>query len=242
MVRKTLIAALVVLALGAMATPARAQSMMFNFNVGYFTIRGVDARLAGGDIIASELHIDPELHGSYVSALDFDIKRFNNATAGAEWLIKLGDFVEAGFGVSYYASSVASVSANYINQNGSEVAQTLRFRMVPFTGTIRFLPLGHNRAVEPYLGGGVAVINWRYSEVGDFVAGDESIFTAEYEGTGTNISPVILGGVRFPFGRYSLGGEVRWQRGTGTLDTASFLSDKIDLGGVTYQATFGVRF
>jgi outer membrane protein W len=241
MVRKSLIAVLVVLAVGAVATPARAQSMMINFNVGYLMIRGQDARLAEGDIIATELN------GSFVNALNFDFNHFNRATVGAEWLIGLGDFVEAGIGVGYYVSSVPSVSANFLNADGSEVAQTLRFRMVPITGTVRFLPLGHNRAIEPYIGAGIGVINWRYSEVGQFVGaqaadGTYPIFTATYAGTGTNITPVVLGGARFPFGRYSLGGEIRWQRGTGTLNTADFLSDKIDLGGVTYQMTFGVRF
>jgi len=241
MVRKSLIAVLVVLAFAAMATPARAQSMLVNFHVGYFTLRGEDARLAEGDIIATELN------GTFENALSFDIKRFNNASVGGEWLIGLGDFLEAGVGISYYRSTVPSVSTNFVNLDQSELTQTLRFRMVPITGTVRFLPLGHNRAIEPYIGGGISVINWRYSEVGQFVGGllddgTNEIFSASYVASGTNVSPVILGGARFPFGRYSLGGEIRWQKGTGTLNTNDFLSDKIDLGGVTYQMTFGVRF
>ena len=35
--------------------------------------------------------------------------------------------------------------------------------------TVRYLPLGHHDAITPYVGGGVVIYNWRYSESGDFV-------------------------------------------------------------------------
>jgi opacity protein-like surface antigen len=115
--------------------------------------------------------------------------------------------------------------------------------MVPFTATMRFLPLGRGNGVEPYIGAGVAIVNWHYSETGDFVDfTDGSIFPARYEGSGTATGPTILGGVRVPFGSWAVGGEIRWQDVVGDLPLDQFLVPKIDLGGWSYAATFSVRF
>ena len=47
--------------------------------------------------------------------------------------------------------------------------------MVPAAFTFRVLPLGQDRAVQPYVGGGLNVIAWRYSESGQFVGLDRTI-------------------------------------------------------------------
>jgi hypothetical protein len=238
MLRKSLFALVaVVLFSAAFAAPARAQSQAVSFSIGYFALRGEDVRLAEGDILASELN------AGYIDALAFNLKDFNNASFGGEWLIGIGNFLEGSVGIAYYTSrGVPSWSANFQNTNGSEITQTLRLRIVPITATVRFLPLGRSGVVEPYIGAGVGIFNWRYSEVGQFVASDQSIYTASYAATGTNAGPVVLGGARIPFGKYAIGGEIRWQKATGTLPTSQFLSDMVDLGGVTFQATIVVRF
>jgi hypothetical protein len=54
---------------------------------------------------------------------------------------------------------------------------------------------------------------------------------------------VILGGVRVPVGKWGVGGEIRYQAAVGNLPAdQSFAGSKIDLGGITYAATFKVRF
>lgn len=248
MPRKSLFALVAVLLFGtAFTAPAQAQSQAVSFNIGYFSIRGIDGRVPG-DILAAELAGTSIVAGTNLSdALLFRLKDFNTATFGGEWLIGLSDFLEGGVGVGYYSSGeVPSVSANFINtSNDSEITQTLRLRIVPITATVRFLPLGRRNVVEPYIGGGVGVFIWRYSEAGQFIdPSNADIFTANppYVQTGTNAGPVILGGARIPFGKYAIGGEIRWQKATGTLPTSDFVSDAIDLGGVTIQATFVVRF
>jgi hypothetical protein len=72
---------------------------------------------------------------------------------------------------------------------------------------------------------------------------DGSIFRASFVGNGTATGPVILGGVRFPIGPVSFGGEVKWQDAKGDLPAdQEFAGSKIDLGGVTYAATIKIRF
>ena len=176
--------------------------------------------------------------------LIFDIGEFHGPTFGAEYLVGLGNWLDAGLGVGYFSQTVPSVYADYVNANGREIEQDLRLRMVPFTATVRFLPLGHTSGVEPYFGAGVAIVNWKYTESGEFVDfTDDSIFPDSFTGSGTATGPLILGGVRVPLGAFKLGGEIRWQHAEGDLPLdQGFAGNKIDLGGWSYLATFHMTF
>ena len=70
-----------------------------------------------------------------------------------------------------------------------------------------------------------------------------TIVNGRFVGSGGAVGPVILGGVRFPFGPWALGGEIRYQHAKGDLPAdQNFAGSKIDLGGFNYLATFNVRF
>lgn len=177
--------------------------------------------------------------------LAFNTSDFNGATAGAEYVVGLGEFLDAGLGVGVYSKSVPSVYADLVNSNGSEIEQDLKLRMVPYTATVRFLPFGRSAGIQPYIGAGVAIVNWKYTEVGDFVDfTDHSIFSDEFTGKGTATGPTILGGVTVPIAdRWNVGGEIRWQRALADLPgDQGFAGDKVDLGGVNYLLTFKVKF
>ena len=145
--------------------------------------------------------------------------------------------------LGYYSRTVPSVYEDFVDDDGTELQQDLRLRIVPFMATARLLPLGSDSPIQPYIGGGLGVFMWRYSEIGEFVdPSDLTIFSARYIADGTEVGPVVLGGIRFDAGdRASIGGEMRYQRARGTLDD-DFLGDTIDLGGFTYQAVFHLRF
>jgi outer membrane protein W len=218
----------------APATTYAQQSL--SFYAGGFVPRGEDSRVrtngASDDVLVNNLDF-----------LAFNIKDFNGGTIGADYLVGVGDWLDAGLGVGFYRRTVPSVYADFVNANGSEIEQDLKLRIVPFTATIRFLPLGHSSGVEPYIGAGVGVLNWRYSEAGEFVGSDSSIFRASYVGSGTATGPLILGGVRVPLGGIGLGGEVRYQKAEGNLPADQFFSaNKIDLGGWSFAGTVQVRF
>ena len=92
------------------------------------------------------------------------------------------------------------------------------------TFTARVFPIGRNAPVQPYVGGGVAILAWRYSESGEFVdfnAGNE-VFQRHLRGrAATRSRPVVFGGVRVPVGdNFLIGGEFRWHGGEATLDEA----------------------
>jgi opacity protein-like surface antigen len=205
------------------------------FNLGYFAVRGADSRVDGDVLIEDLFDIEPLL---------FDVKDFNGATVGAEWLVALGDYLEGGVGVGFYQRTVPSIYANVENANGSEIEQDLKLRIIPVSATIRFLPIGRG-GIEPYVGAGVGIFNWKYSEVGEFVdTTDYSIFPQRYVASGTTAGPVVLGGIRFPVADvWTIGGEIRYQKaeGKGLLDN-DFVGDKIDLGGWSTNLTFHLRF
>jgi opacity protein-like surface antigen len=207
------------------------------FTLGGFFLPDVDSRSDDDTLRADLLDTNP---------LDFQVKDFNHVVVGGEYLFGVSDYLEVGVGASFYQKSVPSVYKFLVNTNGSEIAQDLKLRIVPITATIRFLPVGRSAPVEPYVGAGIGIFAWRYSETGDFVdSSDNSVFTNSYSSDGVAFGPVVLGGLRIPVGDALLvGGEVRWQKAqgkTGGLDEG-FLGDKIDLDGVTANFTIHFRF
>ena len=202
-----------------------------NFSVGGFVPKGF-----------SDRDIDDVLVNNQ-DFLAFDIDDFHGATFGAEWLANLGDKFEAGLGTGYYSGSAPAVYYDFVNANGSEIEQDLKLRVIPFTATVRFLPMGHGKGIEPYIGGGVGVLSWKYKEAGQFLATDGSIFRDEFEADGTSSGPLFLGGVRVPVGQWGFGFELRHQSGEGKIPVEDdFAGTSIDLSGFSYNFTMHVRF
>jgi len=230
--RMTLAAVLVMLAAPVWGAPGPGNQTV-SLNFGGFIPRGEAGRVAGDTLVED------------LSFLSFRITDFRNVTVGGDWLLGIGDFLEVGVGANYYAKTVPSVYTDYVDIDGTEIAQDLRLRIVPISATLRFLPLSKNAPIQPYIGAGVAALVWRYSESGEFVDFNDNntIYRQRYVGSGTSAGPLILGGVRAPIGEKILvGGEIRYQKGEGTLNLNDFLGDRIDLGGFTYQFTLGVKF
>jgi hypothetical protein len=215
------------------ADVASAQQQTFNFSLGYFAVRGEDARVDGDALVENrELYL-------------FDFSDFGSASLNAEYLIGIGDYFEAGAGIGFTSRGVDTIYDDFVRPDGTEIEQELKLRVVPMTATIRLLPLGRFATFQPYVGGGIGIYNWRYAETGDFIdfsVPGRPIFRDSYVESGTSIGPVAVFGARVPLGSMTIGGEVRYQKAEGDLDTRDFLGPKIDLGGFHYLATIGVRF
>jgi hypothetical protein len=211
------------------ARPAAAQQT-FNVSLGYFSVRGQDARVAGDVLNANR------------NFLTFDVAEMSGATVGGEWLVPIGAYLEAGAGVGFTRRTIPTVYTRFVDTDGSEIAQQLRLRTVPIDFTFRVLPLGQQSGFQPYIGGGLGVVNWRYSESGEFVDfRDRSIFNNSYVASGTRTGPVALGGIRFSGDTASAGFEARYRSAHASLPQP-FAGTAIDLGGWTYQFTVGMRF
>jgi hypothetical protein len=212
------------------ASPAHAQQTV-NFTIGHFNALNFDSRTSG-DVINENL-----------TFLVFDPDEFGGASIGGEWLVGLGKFLEAGAGVSYTSQTVPSFYQDYVDPDGTEVDQDLHLRITPIAFTVRLLPFGQSTPIQPYVGGGLGIFNWKYRESGEFInfnAG-RTIFVDTFEATGNSTGAIVLGGVRFAGRRFAAGGEIRYQHASGDLPS-DFSAPKIDLGGWTYSFTVGARF
>ncbi len=240
MLKNGLMKGVLVAALLMCATVASAQDLgkqTVNFTLGYFTPLGFDSRDIDDVLIANSTF----LHTRGRSFLDLD--EFNGASVGGEWLFPLARHIEGGIGVSYTSQTSHTVYADFVDPDGTEIDQDLKLRLTPIAFTVRLIPVSPRSPFQPYVGGGVGLINWKYTEVGEFVdfnAGRE-IFNGNFEDSGTNAGPVFLGGIRFAGDAFSTGFEIRYQHAKGDLGS-DFAAPKIELGGWTYNFTAGVRF
>ena len=203
-------------------------------NIGHFSVRGAGARIAD-DVLLENLNV-----------FSFELTELNSVTFGGEWLIGLGDHLEAGVGVGYMRGTALSTYTytDFVNDDGTDILQDFHLETVPVTGTLRLFPFG-DTAVRPYIGAGIGVFLWRYSEVGEFIDFyDYSVFRDRFVAGGADIGAVVLGGVRVPLGSsLAAGVEVQYQRATGRVGVdEGFLAERIDLGGLTTRFTFQIEF
>jgi outer membrane protein W len=223
----------VALVAGFIAAPVASAQQSLDLYIGGTRVRAEDAR-DSNDVLVRDR-----------TFMDFNVGDFNGATIGGEWLVGMGDMLDAGLGLGFYQRTVTAVdSFSAFQGTNAPIAADLKLRVVPFTATIRFLPLGHRAGIQPYLGAGVGVFAWRYSETGNFVASDDvTIVRGNFVGSGSKAGPVVLGGLRVPMGSMAVGGEVRYQSAVADLPSdKGFAGSKIDLGGFNYLLTFNIRF
>ncbi|MPY88095.1 MAG: outer membrane beta-barrel protein [Luteitalea sp.] len=250
MMRRFILAGLLSAAwvLGA-AGPAQAQvDQVLSVNAGGWIVKGLDGRELDpgtgpitGDVFANNL-----LGSSF--PLLYEIEDFNGGTFGADYLVSVGSFIEVGAGIGYYQRTVPTIHAELEDVDGSDIEMDMKLRVLPITFTGRFFPLSRDLGLQPYVGAGLGLLRWRYSETGEFVDFDTfEIFPENFVGEGTAVGPVVLAGVRFPLSRTVLiGGEYRFHGGTAELDPEDpdqgFFGDEIDLANHTFQVTVGFRF
>jgi outer membrane protein W len=205
-----------------------------DFSLGYIGQRGIDSRPSDDVIVGDLVSAHPLL---------FTISDLNGVIAGGDYLYAITRNIEVGVGVSFAQRTVASIYADLTHPNGDEIQQDVKLRQIPVSFTGRFLILPRGSAVEPYVGAGLVAIRYHYSEVGEFVDADGTIFPGSYVADGVATGPVVLAGVRAPIDHWTIGGELRWHRAEAHgLSQLGFLGDTLDLGSWQVNFTAGVRF
>ncbi len=222
----------IALVTGFILTPPASAQQSVNFYVGGFSPRALDGR-GTHDVLFQNLDFST-----------FAINDFNGPTIGGEWLVGLGDKLDAGIGVGFYQRTSPAIFTNFVDTNQSDIQFDQKLRVVPVTATIRYLPLGHHGPARPYIGGGVGILSWRYSESGSFVdfQNNNNIFRDTFTASGTKAGPVILAGVTFPVGTVGIGGEIRYQSAKADLTSDWPVGTTVDLGGLNYLFMVNIRF
>jgi hypothetical protein len=228
------------------AAPASAQIVQsLHVGAGIFFPRGEGGRASGDVLVEDLITADPFL---------FKVSDFRGVSFFGEWNFAFNNRIELSAGVGYYTKTVPSIYRDLVNGHftletfdDTEIAQELSLRMVPFTGIVRFTPVGSAASFQPFVGAGVAIVPFRYSEIGEFVdTTDGTVFPDRYIANKTAVGPVISLGLRIPIGGdiYAITTEWRYQWVTGDTggNAAGFLSDKIDLSGGNLNFGFMIRF
>lgn len=179
-----------------------------------------------------------------LNSLVFDLGEFTSFHVNGEWTVGFGHHIETGIGIGYQATTVHSIWRGYDN-NGFVIPQELRLRITPITGVVRFLPIGKPGHFQPFIGGGISALMWRYSETGEFLDENANVFRANYVGSGTTPAGLIVYGIRMPLGgdvfAFSMEGRYQWAVGK-PLPQPDFLTDRIDLGGGSIHFNFMIRY
>lgn len=219
------------------AQPATASAQVVqsvNLNLGVFMPRGEDTRKAN-DVWIKNLPV-----------YRFEVKDFTGGEASAEWNFAFGDRVELGLGGAFYQRTIDTSYRDYTNPNHTEIESKFRLRTMPVTGVVRILPFGNAGTFQPYIGGGIGIVNWRYSEFGDFIDFNDrnNVYRAQYTANGNKAAPVFLAGFRAPVGGdvWAITFEGRYMRAEGDLNTNDFLGSKVDLGGTALRFGVLLRF
>lgn len=230
MVRRILAGAAMVFACSGAAA---AQDVVLGGNIGGFLVKAEESR-DPDDVLRQNL-----------SFLEFDLADFNGMSAGGDFAISLGSFIEVGAGLNYYQRTVPTVYARFVDDDGTEIESDMKLRNIPLALTAKVFPLTRDGGFQPYVGGGVQFNRWQYTEVGEFLDfSNGEIFRDSFTDNGMEIGPVFLAGIRFPVGTNLLmGGEYRYSTAKADVDPdLGFFGDTVDLGGNTFLFTLAFKF
>jgi len=111
--RLTLSISIMALVIGVFATPSASAQQTVNFFVGGFIPRGFQSR-GIDDVLVQDSDF-----------LLFNIRDFRGATAGAEYLVGLNDFFDAGLSVGIYSRTAPAIDADFTGPGGREVAKEI---------------------------------------------------------------------------------------------------------------------
>jgi hypothetical protein len=137
--------------------------------------------------------------------LTLERSSFNTPTIGAELGINVTTRIDVIAGFDFGKSSTSSEYRAFIDNNNLPIEQTTELKEFSVFGTLRYslLPKGQSisrlawipRTVTPYVGGGGGLLNYNFSQTGDFVDFQTNkVFTDVFRSSGWAPSGHILGG------------------------------------------------
>lgn len=179
-----------------------------------------------------------------------DVSDFDDLALGFSYVASISNYMELGFNVDFYDSTVLSGYRDYVDEDGFLILHDTTLETLPLTADLRLLPLGRyrnrpgGRAVRqpvPYVGGGIGMTLWEYEEVGDFIDfGDPAmpVFFDRFVDDGVAFEAHVLAGIELPLSpnvNFLLEGRYAWADDTTALG-------EIDLGGFSGYGGLSFRF
>jgi hypothetical protein len=160
----------------------------------------------------------------------------------------LGEFVNLGFGVSFYESDTTVEDLDFEFSNGQPILRDIFMEIVPLEVSLHVLPTGRNAPVIPYVGGGFGVYFWKYEEIGDFIINrhnDPEIITGSAFSDGSEPGWHVEGGIMIPVSRSTtFTAEYKYWKADGDLDPRGFdpAFEPLDLSANMFSAGISIWF
>ncbi len=132
-----------------------------------------------------------------------------------------------------------------VNIDGTDIEQTLKLRIIPFTATVRLLPFGNDQPIQPYIGAGVGVYRWRYSETGTlWIQRNDVVLPATSWQAARRLGRRSSAASACRSDRSASASKSGYQSAEGEPSRRTKASPraKIDLGGFNYLFTMNFRF
>ena len=213
------------LVLGTLLATVPTEADSFSVRLGLFSPRG-----------------DSRLWVENVETFDYAVTDFNSLFAGVEFDLELNEYVDIAMGADGYSRTVASRYRDFVRDDGSEVVQNVRLRVVPLTAGVRFFPAGKFHALLPYVTAGLGIYVYEYREEGEFIDFTTSeIFGAVFYDRGVTAGLYAAAGLEASLSPgFSVFGEFRrhFARADHGGDFASF--GELDLDAT--QLSVGITF
>ena len=185
--------------------------------------------------------------------LTVDKGDFRSALLGAEVGFHTTDHVDLTLGLEYAGRSVDSEMRDWVTQDDRPIPQTTEFRRWRLTAGVKAYLLSRGLSVSeyawvpapwsPYIGGGLGVTWYDFTQEGDFVDYETlDIFGGRFESSGSGFTPWLAAGVDVSLSAHFLFRmDFRRTWGSAGVDDAVFDGfNDIDMSG--YRATIGLAF
>ena len=178
---------------------------------------------------------------------------FTSAMIGAEVGITAVDHLDLTLGLEYAGRSVGSEMRDWVTQDDRPIRQTTEFRRWRVTAGAKAYLLDRGRRISqhawipaawsPYIGGGVGVTWYTFTQHGDFVDFETlDIFSDRLSTGDRGFTPWLAAGLDVSLTPlFVLRVDLRHYWGSAGVEPDDFVDfDDIDLSG--YQATIGLAF
>ncbi len=203
-------------------------------------------------------HIGYSVPGAGSEVFDFvneqltvDRADFQGMVFGGEIAIRATDRVDLAFGLSISETKTASEFRDWVDGDDLPIEQTTSLRLVPVTMSAKVYLQDRGRKVgrlawvpsawAPYVGGGVGMVWYDFTQAGDFVDFETlEVFEDFLDTDGRAFAAHGLVGADFSLSpRVVLTGEGRYSWGKGDMGGDFVDFDALDLSG--FRATAGIK-
>jgi hypothetical protein len=192
---------------------------------------------------------ESELWTVNTETFDFDVGDFNYLMGGVELDLELTNHLDIAIGFDGYSRRVDSTYRDFVRDDGTEIFQSFKLKVLPITGGLRFLPVGKFRRLIPHVALGAGLYYFDYQEQGDFInSASLQIFPGAFSDRGLVPGIQAGAGAEYLFSEgidpgegWYLFGQFRRHWVSAEL-AGDFTEEDLDLGGSEIAFGLSLRF